>query len=92
MHFEWDEAKNQANILKHGIDFQDAVDIFNHPLLCRKDDRANYGEERWIAIGCIQRLTGVVVYTEKVGDLIRIISARKATKKEVRRYEENISY
>ncbi|MET4695009.1 BrnT family toxin [Endozoicomonas lisbonensis] len=92
MHFEWDEAKNRANIRKHGIDFQDAVDIFNHPLLCKVDDRADYGEERWVAIGRIQYLTGVVVYTEKVGDIIRIISARKATKREIQRYEENISY
>ncbi|UYM16001.1 BrnT family toxin [Endozoicomonas euniceicola] len=48
--------------------------------------------ERWVAIGRIQHLTGVVVYTEKVGDIIRIISARKATKREIQRYEENIIY
>ncbi|MCW7551768.1 BrnT family toxin [Endozoicomonas gorgoniicola] len=92
MHFEWDDAKNQANIRKHGIDFQDAVDIFNHPLLSRMDNRTDYGEERWVAIGQIRYITGVVVYTERVGDIIRIISARKATKQEARRYEEAISY
>lgn len=92
MQFEWDDAKNRANIRKHGIDFQDAVDIFNHPLLSRMDNRTDYGEERWVAIGCIRYLTGVVVYTERVGNCIRIISARKATKQEARRYEEAISY
>ena len=92
MHFEWDDAKNQANIRKHGIDFQDAVDIFNHPLLTRMDQRTDYEEERWIALGRIQFITGVVVYTERVGDITRIISARKATKQEARRYEETISY
>ena len=92
MHFEWDDAKNRANIRKHGIDFQDAVDIFNHPLLTRMDQRTDYEEERWIALGRIQFITGVVVYTERVGDITRIISARKATKQEARRYEETISY
>lgn len=92
MNFEWDDVKNQANIRKHGIDFQDAVDIFNHPLLCRMDNRTDYGEERWVVIGRIHYITGVVVYTERVGDTIRIISARKATKQEARRYEEAISY
>ncbi|WP_373692211.1 BrnT family toxin [Endozoicomonas sp. SESOKO1] len=49
MQCEWDEDKNQANIHKHGIAFEDAVDIFNHPMLSRVDDRADYGEERWVA-------------------------------------------
>ena len=88
MRFEWDEAKNAANIRKHGIDFADAVDIFNHPLLTLPDDRGGYDEERWIAIGWLNALVGVVVYTERSGDVIRLISARKATKHEVRRYEK----
>jgi uncharacterized DUF497 family protein len=88
MYFEWDEAKNAANIRKHGIDFIDAVDIFNHPLLARPDDREFYGETRWTALGWMQELMGVVVYVERSGDVIRIISARKATKYEVHRYEQ----
>lgn len=90
MHFEWDDAKNAANISKHGIDFADVTDVFNHPMLGMLDDRADYGEERWIAIGWIHALIGVVVYTERKGDVIRIISARRATKHEVRRYEQSI--
>ena len=90
MRFEWDEAKNATNIGKHGIDFADAIDIFNHPLLSLIDDRENYNEERWIAIGWMKSLVGVVVYTEQQGDVIRIISARKATKREVQHYEQAI--
>ncbi|SEA04411.1 BrnT family toxin [Alkalimonas amylolytica] len=90
MHFEWDDAKNLVNIRKHGIDFADVTDIFNHPMLAMPDKREEYGEERWIAIGWIHALIGVVVYTERQGDVIRIISARKATKYEVRRYEQSL--
>ena len=88
--FAWDKAKNAANIRKHGIDFADAIDVFNHPVLTLLDDREDYSEERWVAIGWMQSLVGVVVYTERDGDVIRIISARKATTNEVRRYEQVI--
>jgi len=90
MRFEWDEAKNDVNIRKHGIDFADVVDMFNHPMLTLVDDRENYGEERWIGIGWLKTLIGVVVYTERKGDVIRIISARKAVKQEVRYYEQSV--
>lgn len=90
MRFEWDEAKNEINICKHGIDFVDVEDMFNHPMLTLLDNREDYGEERWIAIGWILAVVGVVIYTERKGDVTRIISARKATKHEVRRYEKSI--
>lgn len=90
MNFEWDESKNQANIRKHGIDFNDVPDIFQHPMLALRDERADYGEERWVGVGWIKMLIGVVVYTERRGDVIRIISARKATKREAKYYVENI--
>ena len=90
MRFEWDEAKNEINIRKHGIDFADVKDMFNHPMLTLLDDREDYGEERWVGVGWIQQLIGVVVYVERHEDTIRIISARKATKREVRRYEQSI--
>lgn len=88
MCFEWDQAKNAINIHKHGIDFADAVDLFNYPLLTLKDNRDDYGEERWVAIGWLNTLMGVVIYTEPSDGVIRIISARKATKYEVRCYEQ----
>ena len=90
MQFEWDEEKNQANIRKHGIDFNDAIDIFNHPMLTALDDREDYEEDRWISIGWLYAIVGVVVYTERRGDVIRIISARKATRQELQRYEQRL--
>ena len=90
MQFEWDDEKNAINIDKHGIDFEDVVNIFNHPMLTLLDEREDYGEDRWVGIGWVKSLIGVVVYTERYGDVIRIISARKATKNEVRRYEKSI--
>ena len=90
MQFDWDETKNQINIDKHGIDFADVVELFNHPMLTLLDEREDYGEDRWIGIGWIKSLIGVVIYTERDGDVIRIISARKATKTEVRHYEKII--
>ena len=92
MNFEWDENKNVINIQKHGLDFNDAIDIFNHAMLSKEDTSQKYGEARWISIGWIKILVGVVIYTEQIGDTIRIISARKATKKEVRKYENRLKY
>ena len=90
MQFEWDESKREVNLRKHGIDFEDVKDIFNHPTLTRSDHHESYGEARWCSIGWIHTMLGVVVYTERVGDVIRIISARKATKSEVSLYEKYI--
>ena len=93
MNFEWDERKNEKNINKHGLDFADAVDIFNHPMLTRLDTRYDYGENRWISIGMTHSRIVVVVYTERVeGKIVRIISMRKALKHERKKYEESISY
>ncbi|MFT5208291.1 MAG: uncharacterized DUF497 family protein [Flavobacterium sp.] len=50
--------------------------------------RESYDEDLWVAIGWIQMLLGLVIYTERHDDIIRIISARKATQSEVRRYEQ----
>jgi len=80
MKFEWDDNKNQINIEKHGIDFNDAVDIFNHVMLTKEDTSEAYGEVRWVSIGWLKALVGVIVYTEQIADVTRIISARKATK------------
>ncbi|MDD0972986.1 BrnT family toxin [Pseudomonas fontis] len=90
MYFEWDEAKNRVNIHKHGIDFNDVPELFQHPTLVLRDHRRDYDEERWISIGRIRSVIGVVVYTERRGDVIRIISARKATRQEGKHYVETI--
>lgn len=90
MQFEWDESKNAINIRKHGIDFQDVPTMFDQPMLVLRDSREDYGEERWIGVGALAEHVAVVVYTERVGDVIRIISVRKATKHEAKAYVEYI--
>lgn len=79
MRFEWDEAKNESNIIDHGFDFAEALDLFRGPLLTREDTRDDYGETRWKGIGLLQYEIAVVIFVEKIGDIIRIISLRLAT-------------
>lgn len=82
MEFEWDEQKNQANIAKHGVSFEEAAAIFDYPTSEIVDSRVDYGETRYIAIGRNQYFViFTVVYTER-GEAIRIISARRANKRE----------
>jgi len=92
MFFEWDDVKNQMNIRKHGIDFTDVPDMFNHPTLICRDEGMHDGEERWVGLGWLKALVGVVVYTERRGNVIRIISARKATRREAKRYDQTLSH
>jgi len=90
MRFEWDEEKNRLNIQKHGINFNDVVHMFDYPMIVNLDVHDDYKENRWIGIGMMKYHIGVVVYTERIGDVIRIISARKANKREVNHYVKNI--
>ncbi len=88
MKFEWDERKNQNNLVKHGFDFADAFRIFDSPMLVEFDDRQDYGEDRCIGIGLLSGRVVVVVYTEPDEGTVRIISLRKALTYERRRYEQ----
>ncbi len=88
--FEWDEVKNDQNIEKHGIDFNDAVEIFKTPLLVKEDNRVDYGEKRWIAMGLLKDFQVVAVYTLR-NEKIRLISVRLANKKEKQAYYEAIN-
>ena len=88
MQFEWDEEKNQTNYLKHGIYFEEAMEIFKGDCLSRIDNRMEYGETREITIGQLKKnIVIVVVHTDRYG-VVRIISARKANKNERRVYYE----
>ncbi len=91
MIFKWDENKNKINIRKHGIDFSDVPEMFDHPMLVNSDTRNEYDEDRWIGIGLLKQLIAVVVFVEKRDETIRIISARKATNYERKRYEKEIT-
>jgi hypothetical protein len=88
--FEWDEEKNRTNRLKHGVSFETATQVFDDPNVVLFSDRIVDGEERWQAFGLAD---GVVILavahtnSEADGDdVIRIISARKATPTERRLY------
>jgi hypothetical protein len=86
---EWDEDKAASNIQKHGVDFADAVGVFEDPLAFSMPDD-DPDEDRFIGLGTdtLGRLL-VVVYTFR-GEKIRIISARRATPSERRTYERNL--
>ena len=89
--FEWDAAKAEINIKKHGISFDEASTVFQDPLAYIFNDTEHSVKEfREIIIG--HSLVGsllVVSFTEKIPDLVRIISARPTTKAERRDYEKN---
>lgn len=83
--FEWDEAKDQENLRKHGIRLAEAAEIFDGPVLTAPDDRFYYGEEmREISIGFLGGIVVLNVAHTDRGGTTRIISARRATKKERR--------
>ena len=83
--FQWDAGKNRANLRKHGIDFDEAVEIFYAPHLLRRS--RHQSEERWIAVGEAENRMIAVIFTWR-GDEVRIISARRARKDEKRAYRQ----
>jgi uncharacterized DUF497 family protein len=91
--FEWDEDKNAINKAKHGIDFRDAIRVFDDErYLVREDRRGEYGESRYQLLGATGFDVLFVVYTERHGDVVRIISARMATKAERKMYRDGSFY
>jgi uncharacterized DUF497 family protein len=91
--FEWDERKARANLKKHGIDFAEATLVFADKLAqIFPDEDHSEDEQREIIIGHGRKHTLLVVsFTERRKELIRIISARRATRREQRDYEEYLS-
>ena len=84
--FEWDDDKNAANYVKHGVSFEEARLVFKDAFAIGEyDDRADYGEERFIIVGMAEGVLIFVAYTER-GDRVRIISARRATSHEQNDY------
>lgn len=72
------------------FDFVDAEEMFRGALVVDPDTRKDYGETRWIGIGTIRGRTAVVVFAERGPETIRIISLRKATRRERKQYEKAI--
>ncbi len=82
LEFEWYENKAAANLAKHRVSFLTAAEVFANEILERIDDREDYGEIRWIALGRVDAEVFRVVFTWRGDRLIRIISAQKASKDE----------
>ena len=89
MRFEWDEAKRESNLAKHSVDFADISPLFDGLTLTLLDDRFDYGEYRFITLGLLRGVTLVVAQTE-TDEVIRFISARKATHYEEESYFEHL--
>ena len=87
--FEWDEEKRAVNIAKHGLDFPRASLAFDGPVVEDIDTRKDYGEERIRALGLVENQIILVVYTVRKNRR-RIISARKASRREKEKYHRQI--
>ncbi|MCL4492585.1 MAG: BrnT family toxin [Nitrospirae bacterium] len=93
MEFSWDENKNWENRKKHGIDFNEASEVFDDPLhISVLDKRFDYFDERWITLGTTKKgeiiVIGHLYFLTEDSEHIRIITARKATRKEREQYEK----
>jgi len=92
MQFEWDTDKARTNLAKHGVTFLEATKVWDDPLHDLFLDRVVNGEERWWAIGRVEPgglVVAVHVHPDPDDeDLVRLISARKASRDEQRRYED----
>lgn len=89
--FEWDASKAARNMNKHGVSFDEATTVFQDPLAAILDDEDHSSVEHreiMISHSAANRL-GPVFFTERIPDIVRIISARRATQKELHDYEEN---
>ena len=85
MRFTWSGRKRSVNLKEHGLDFVDAPRVFEGLTFTYEDDRFAYGEQRFISLGLLAGVPVSVAHTES-DDEIRIISFRKATGREARRY------
>jgi len=90
MKFEWDENKRLINLQRHGIDFADVWQVFESNRVIFTDDRFDYNELRFVTIGVLRERLVTVIYTEN-DEITRIISVRKATKNERRKYLKGIA-
>jgi uncharacterized DUF497 family protein len=82
-------AKRDRTLGQRGLDFADAEQVFAGPLVKNPDDRFEYGEERFITVGCLNDRMVVVVWTPR-GEDRHVISMRKANEREQRRYREQV--
>ncbi|MGK3114031.1 BrnT family toxin [Candidatus Pantoea formicae] len=93
LEFEWDTIKAETNLRKHGVSFEIAARVFDDPYHIAYQDRIENGEYRWQTLGSVSgHLIVLVAHTvrfEQGNEIVRIISARSATRNERRRYEQS---
>jgi uncharacterized DUF497 family protein len=86
---EWDDAKAAANLRKHRVSFEEAAEVFNDPSAFGDYDTKHSDDEaRFFIIGLSSRRLLYIVYVERAGDVVHIISARRASKIERKIYEQ----
>jgi len=85
MRFTWSERKRAINLREHGLDFVDAPRVFEGLTFTYEDDRFDYGEQRFVTLGLLAGVPVSIAHTEST-DEIRIISFRKATGGEAKRF------
>ena len=90
MNYQWDPAKAEANVKKHDVEFAGAVGVFEDPNAITIEDLDAEGEQRFLSMGMDVLGRIIVVAYKYRGEDVRLISARKASKKEVRVYEKRI--
>lgn len=93
MRYEWDASKDRANQARHGVSFATAARVFEDPRQLSVQDRHEDGEERWQTLGLVGGMVILLVAhtyreDERGEEIIRIISARKATRRERQYYEQ----
>ena len=89
MRFTWDEPKRRRNFKDHGLDFADAVRVFDGVTYSYEDDRFHYDEQRFVTLGLLDGIPVSIVHTESKSR-IHIISFRKATRRETNILFENL--
>jgi uncharacterized protein len=89
MLYEWDKAKNRSNFAKHGLDFRDAEQVCTGPCVTFEDSRFDYGEERLITLGLLAGRVVIITHAPR-GDATRVISMRKANRREQEIYHKRL--
>lgn len=90
MRYEWDEAKNSSNRDKHGLDFADAEQVFAGRCVTFIDDRFDYGEKRLVTLGMLVGRVVVMAHAPRGHEVTRIISMRKANRREQKIYQKRL--
>ena len=90
MIYEWDDAKGRSNVAKHGLDFADAAQVLTARCVTFVDSRFDYGELQLISLGPLAGRVVVIAHAPRGNDTTRIISMRKANRREQKIYQKRL--